>query len=357
MSSLTCQTCGREYHNQNDYLRDTTRFRICTEGHLWFECSCHSGLVLQKGQFSWYTPQDRMSPEASEVFNTVSQLKKTPLMSSASVKLQAQIHDDAVSSKELESSLRRTPKVALQVLSSANHLKPAGVGEITHLEHAVSYLGRSILADLVMAASIQEFQFQTKSFSQDQYWQEAYMTGAIAEYIARNYAPNINKDEAYLAGCLCNVGKVLLAICMPDIADELHHKSNHPQAPQNWCQSEKQLNSISHSILGEVAGALWGFPDYLIHAIGNHHKLPNQVRTLLDMNLMFDEPEEAQTEKGPKLQEIIALANQYSHWVLLQPHRIDHDLLEQYGNVIGLSTKELDELGDAIHSYLHKQAG
>ena len=357
MKPTICQCCSRQYVTE-DYLKGTSKFRVCSKGNLWFECSCGSGLILKKGEFEWYSPTLNMSEAAKTVFSSVQEIKNIPLIPSAVLKLQSIIADENSSNREIGEALKLAPNIALAIIKTANTIKASSVSEITNLEHAISYVGRKTLSELILAESLQDFDFKTHVFSKEKYWQEAILCGKIAEYIAKNYATNVNKDEAYIAASLCNVGKIVSAICFPEVTDDITRTSDNPRRPKTYTESEDQLRSISHVVLGEVAAALWGFPEYIVHALSSHHLRPNEVQDLVedDTDFLDEDDGDDSVDEGPTLQNVVALANQFTHWVMLQPHRIDELLFHKYGKIFGFDEKKLDDIGTALMDFREKEA-
>jgi len=356
MKPTFCQCCERRYESPEDYLKGTSRFRVCPKGMLWFECSCGSGLILRKGEYEWYSPTMQMSEAAATVFKDVQEIKNIPLIPTAVLTLQNAIADETSSSKEIREALKQAPNIAMGVMRTANNLRASGTPEFSSLEHAVSYIGRKTLNDIILTATLQDFDFKTHHFSKDAYWRESILTGKIAEYLAENFAKNVPKDEAYIAGSLCNIGKVVSAICFPDVTDDVSKNVNNPRRPRTWQKAEDELRAFSHIVLGEVAAALWGFPEYVVHATSNHHTLPSKVNEAVTDEPDFLDEDEVQENKGPTLQQIVALANQYMHWILLQPARMDEFLFDQYAAVLGLDSKQKDQLGETLMRFKDQKA-
>lgn len=355
MKPLFCQCCERIYETPEDFLKGTSRFRVCPKQFLWFECSCGSGLILKKGEYEWYSPTLNMSDAAATIFKEVQEIRNIPLIPTAILTLQTVISDEKASSKDIKQALKDAPNIAMGVIRTANNLRASGNPEFTSLEHAITFIGRKTLNDLILSETLQEFDFKTHHFSKDMYWQEAILTGRIAEHLATHYAPNVAKDEAYIAGCLCNIGKVVSAICFPNITDDVAKTVMNPRRPKTWTQGEDSLRAFSHVVLGEVAGALWGFPEYVVHAVSYHHTVPNKVSDISHQELEFLDAD-PKAKKPINVQQIVALANQFSHWILLQPARMDEPLFDMYAKIFQLDDKAKSLLADQLMELKEKVA-
>ena len=320
-----CQTCGREFKSESDVLTHGNRWRICDRGFLWFNCDCQSTLMIPKGKFEWFSPELVLRPEAKTVFNTLPALKNLPNIPSVVMELQQLIQNENVTSKQLAGVAKREPMIASNILKMANNFKITDrTKKIESLEHAISYVGLKAMHDIIVTASIQSFTTKCLVFKPEQFWNEALLSGRIAEHLARQFNPKILPDEAYLAGCLCNVGKIVMSICFPDIADNIVRDENDPTVMRPWVNGEAKHAAPSHRILGEIGASFWGMPDFVAESSTSHHKMPRPG--------------------GPgdlTLGEIAAFANQLTHWLSLEPIKLDKQLLLNLARKSGFVTERM----------------
>lgn len=140
MTFKTCSLCKREYKNEEDFLENTSRWRVCKSGMLWFNCQCDSTLVIPKGKFDWYSPDKVLSSYAGKVFNKLILLKtEIPMMPSAAMEAQSLLLDERSSMKELSLSIRKMPHLAIEIIKIADNMR-IGRNKIESLEHACVYI-------------------------------------------------------------------------------------------------------------------------------------------------------------------------------------------------------------------------
>lgn len=322
-----CKNCGREYRVESDYLKQTSRWRVCDSGHLWFNCSCDSTVMVPKGKFEWYTPDQVLSEEACGVFNRLPNLGTLPHLPTSIMELQAALADSNSSNKLLVEKLRKNAFVATEVLKSANNMRAGRAAEIKSLEHALSFVGRSLVSELALLASLKSIRFRNRVYTQKKFWGEALSIAEIAEFVARRYAPDISSDLAYLAGCLCNIGKVVSALCQPDQLDEVYSLIRRNKDVVGWEAAEAELGVFRHVILGEIAGAFWGLPKEIIEVTVEHHKEPEMAR-----------------ESPFSLSEVVGFANQLRHLVNDASERSDQRLVGLFCEKLSLGQEALDDL-------------
>ena len=328
-----CAHCSRQYMQESDFLVDTNRWRVCDDGHLWFNCGCGSTLVIPKGKFDWYSPDMTMGADAKALFNRLPQMGDMPHIPTTVMELQQLLSDPNVSAGKLASTAKKDPLLAGNLLTIANNLKSSTGNRIESLEHAISYVGMNTLKDLAVTAALRSFKFETSSFNSEKFWDHAFLTGRIAEHLAKEFCKGyIIPDEAYLAGTLCNIGKVVMAISFPEMADSIAKDLANPKNTGPWRDIEKKNKAYDHRTLGEIGCTLWGLPPYVVEVNQSHHSPPES------------------SKDGPVMDDIVGLANQLAHWINLEPHRMDDDLTEAYCRKFGIPKPKLEEIADQLMS-------
>jgi putative nucleotidyltransferase with HDIG domain len=129
---------------------------------------------------------------------------------------------------------------------------------VSTADRAVAYLGLDTLGALVLGHSAFKSgeASRIKGFSLEQLWQHSLDTAAAARMIAVYQKFSQPKaDEAFLAGMLHDVGKVVFATAKNgDLAAEMESH---------------------HAEVGAYLLGLWGFPNPIVEAVAFHHR-PSQ---------------------------------------------------------------------------------
>jgi HD-like signal output (HDOD) protein len=274
-----------------------------------------------------------MSADAKAIFNKLSQKQTLPHIKAAVLELEDKLRDPDFKVEEVAKILRREPLILGEVVRLADREKKARGGDktpITSINHAVTYVGRQALADLVFVASLKLIQPATKDFNIDGFWQEALATALISQHLCRSFARYHSEDEAYLAGFLCNVGKVISAFYFPQEVDAVTRIVKNPASAKPWRIVETDCSFHDHRVLGEIACAFWGIPSYVLESVMKHHDLvPSPAKRL-------------------EIWEIVGFANQLTHWIRLEPQRIEQPLLDGLAIRFGLSPMEVDSLATKL---------
>jgi putative nucleotidyltransferase with HDIG domain len=138
---------------------------------------------------------------------------------------------------------------------------------ITTIDRAVAYLGMDTLGALVLGHSVFQSGVATgiAGFSLEQLWQHSEKTAMAARAIALSEKLTAAKaDEAFLAGVLHDVGKVVFATKAARLPRDA-------SAVDIVAQMEAHHAEVGAYLLG-----LWGFPNSIVEAVAFHHT-PNQA--------------------------------------------------------------------------------
>jgi HD-like signal output (HDOD) protein len=255
--------------------------------------------------------------------------------------IQTMLQDPESEVRDIAREVRSDPFLATEILKVAaglKNLRNPSSPPIESIEHAVTYIGRKTLSDIVLAVSIKGFSVKTQLFNVDSFWNESFQRASISEWLVGKLNIKVSADDAYLAGCLANIGKLISAMCYPEETDKIYETVHGVQTMTNWIKAEKAYPRCNHQILGEVASALWGLPEYILQVCRYHHRNP-KLNANPERNLLV---------------EVVALANIMNHWLALEPAQVEEDFLNSLLAYFKLSYKEFERLIDES-SHLRQQ--
>ena len=191
---------------------------------------------------------------------------------------------------------------------------------ITTASRAVAYLGLNTLGALVLGHSAFKSGVTTgiAGFSLEQLWQHSLDVATTARTLAihENLSPT-QAEEAFLAGMLHDVGKVVFATRAAAAGDD----------PEGSVEARTQQMEAHHAEVGAYLLGLWGFPNSIVEAVAFHHS-PSQAAgdglTLPRLIHIADRLVHQRREKcsgafdrglEPDLLEKLKLADRWSDWL------------------------------------------
>jgi len=178
------------------------------------------------------------------------------------------LSDPEVSTDELHEIISRDQSLAARLLRIANSSCYARRREIKTINEAVVTIGFNTIKSIIISCAMHDF-FKSFGLAEKYIWEHSLGNALICRTIAKKIKyPKI--EEAFLAGLLHDVGKVVLYIKLPKkmllIFQEVY------QNPQlSFAALEKKLLGFTHAHVGGLVARKWNFAMDIVEAIGFHH--------------------------------------------------------------------------------------
>jgi HD-like signal output (HDOD) protein/CheY-like chemotaxis protein len=203
----------------------------------------------------------------------ISRMDRLPSMPALYVQIVEKLKDPDIDVEEIGDI------VALDLAMTAKMLKLVnsaffGLGrQISSPAEAVSYLGMETIKALVL--SIHAFsQFSSTdlgAFSLEELWGHSQTTAGLAREIARMEEGDRNLlDEAFGAGLLHDIGKLVLASNFPKEYDQVLRSGQ--AGSLALLTAEEHTFGANHAEIGGFLLGLWGLPVPVVEAIALHHQ-------------------------------------------------------------------------------------
>jgi len=158
----------------------------------------------------------------------------------------------------------------LQIVNSAFFGLPRRIADIAE---AVSLLGFDTVKGLVLSVKVFS-QFEVGRIPArwlEELWRHSSQVGLFARGIALSEKlPRRSLDEAFTAGLLHDVGKLIFAQNFPDAAVEMIAAA----ATRPLWEVESERFGVSHAELGAYLLSLWGIGEEVVAALAHHHRPP-----------------------------------------------------------------------------------
>jgi HD-like signal output (HDOD) protein len=165
----------------------------------------------------------------------------------------------------LEEDMAMSAKV-LQLVNSAFF----GLGRrVTSVRDAVAYLGLTTLEALVVSSAVFQVFAPSRNIAGFDI-EELQRHGTLVGRIAKGLVPDRAKaDEAFTAGALHDIGKLVLAAEEPDLLAAALTTARATGEPLHAI--EAKLRGSGHAEVGAYLLGLWGLPHTVVEAVAHHH--------------------------------------------------------------------------------------
>lgn len=227
---------------------------------------------------------------------------------------------------DLAEVMQCDPAMSLRLLRTANSAHYGYAGEIASVEHAIVVLGFRAVRNLALSVSALSLFRDGKSGRdvREKLWQHSLGCAAVARQLAPHVS-RITSDEAFLAGIMHDVGKLVFF----DLALDDYLKLSEYSDVADIIDAEDRVFGVTHEQIGERCGMEWGLPPEINSTIRHHHS-----------------PQDSKSDN--ELVSIISVANYLAHaWSIGDEHAptdvnlsdlpqtdlsIDSELLEEVRN-------------------------
>jgi putative nucleotidyltransferase with HDIG domain len=231
----------------------------------------------------------------------------------------------------LTDEIRKDQVLSARALKLCNSVFIGRREKAESLDHALVYLGRTLLMKFVISASINNFFQQAArgySLCKGGLYHHAVGTAVIAEKIA-DLSQKADPMAAYTAGLLHDIGKVVLDQYIQSALPLFYRELQ--QEKKNFIEVEKDLLGIDHIEAGAHLARKWSFPDSLTESIIHHHH-----------------PEDSSRDR--ELVHMVYLADllMSRFHAGLEIERLNTNALNSRLEALGMSTQRFAEIVDVI---------
>ena len=211
----------------------------------------------------------------SRLKTLLSRLETLPSPPALYTQVMAEIQSPNSSFRKVGELIARDVGMTAKILQLVNSAFFGLARRIGSPQEAVSLLGYDTVKALVLSAKIFS-QFDSKRmkwFALDALWQHSLAASLCARTIsASEKMPRKAQDEAFTAGILHDVGKLVLAQNFPDTYAGVLTQARTAGRP--LCDLETECFGVSHAEIGAYLMGLWGLSTDVVDSIAYHHRAP-----------------------------------------------------------------------------------
>ncbi len=203
----------------------------------------------------------------------VSRMSTIPSLPTLYSEILSVINSDSWSIDDVAAIVAKDVGMTAKILQIVNSAFFGFPRHFSSAAEAVGVLGVNTLKALVLSVKLfSQFEKDTVGgLNLEKATQHNMRTGVLAQLIAKKEgASRVVADQAFLAGNLHDVGRLVLAANMPEQYNEVLKLV--AQGELSLIAAEHQVLGISHASLGAYLLSLWGLPQPIVEAIFYHHE-------------------------------------------------------------------------------------
>ncbi len=230
------------------------------------------GLFGKKKKKESIAAGNALSPGiASSIYSTIGS-KGVPSMPQAAEKAFRLATDPKAEARDFIDVIESDEALSARVLKIANSVY-FDRGKKSHtIEEAVLVIGINELKCLLNASTLSEL-FPSKNQFRGILWAHDIATALVSRELAAKFLPE-KKDEAFLAGLMHDIGKLLL---LQRAEEQYNQVIKKVEAGVGFQKAEEEFFPFTHTEVGQLIGERWNFTAELLEVIRNHHAVQTDL--------------------------------------------------------------------------------
>lgn len=222
---------------------------------------------------------------------TIQSIQDLPTLSTVITKMVEMLDSQEASPKELADLIEQDQSILSAILKLVNSAFYGFPRKITSVHQAVVILGFSTVKSIALGASIfkaKPRKGEKEVFDRNALWLHSLGVATASKLIAKKIGHG-DTDEAFVAGLLHDVGKVVFDAQFPDEFREVVEKVEDENIL--ILEAEREVLSLDHAEAGQILLFKWQLPLPVVNAVGFHHdleKAPAQYQRLASIVHLAD---------------------------------------------------------------------
>jgi HD-like signal output (HDOD) protein len=199
-------------------------------------------------------------------------LDRLPKLSPLMTQLLAQLSRRDCEILDLAQTVERDPLLSGQILRLANSAIFGRLRPVASVRHAIAMVGISAMRKFVLASSIANLFSRAKvaaNFSIRRFNVHSVATATLVELLSEE-VPFESGQDAFLAGLLHDIGKLLIAVSLPRQYEEI--LALMAVTGGTLVEAEREVIGIDHAELSGLAVCRWELSEEIQWATWYHHE-------------------------------------------------------------------------------------
>jgi putative nucleotidyltransferase with HDIG domain len=185
------------------------------------------------------------------------------------VTVQRMINDPKSEMTDIARHISMDPALTADLLKIVNSAQYMLSKKVDNISEAVKMVGMRGIKNLLYSYGTQKI-LGGDTREKKALWEHSYKTAFYAYNLAKNFKRDHNLlDDAYVAGILHDMGKIIFANVHPDLLTKIKAFCADKDMPSSTF--EDLSAGMNHAEIGSMVAEKWNFPEQLVHAIQYHH--------------------------------------------------------------------------------------
>ncbi|WP_027180064.1 response regulator [Maridesulfovibrio bastinii] len=205
------------------------------------------------------------------VAHAIASLDELPTLPELYIQLEKELKCEDASVNRIGELIGSDPAMTASIMKIVNSSFFGIYSKVSSPVKAVTLLGLNTIKGLVLGVHLfGRVEDVHKDFSIQLLGEHCQFTALLArEIVNMEEGGREMAEQAFLAGFLHDLGKLILFAAFPEKYEKVLNLLNHEQI--STCDAESQIMGFSHAEVGAYLLALWGFDVPVVEAVYSHH--------------------------------------------------------------------------------------
>jgi len=200
--------------------------------------------------------------------DAIARIQTLPTLPSILSQILATVGDPDASAVELSRHIAADQSLSAGLLKVVNSASYGHYRRVDTITQAVVILGFYEVRNLALAAvAFRSFPRGHSDYDRVQLWRHSLATAIATERCAKMF--RVPSENAFMAGLLHDIGKVVLDALYPDRFRECARRARLEQRPVR--ELEHEIFGMDHADVGALLGQRWLLPPTLVAVLQSHH--------------------------------------------------------------------------------------
>ncbi len=213
----------------------------------------------------------------------IKKLTALPTLDASIQKIMEVAQNPKSSAAEMEEVISKDQSLSGKVLKIVNSAYYGFPRQIDSISQAIVVLGFQAIKNLALTSSVKDMFKESRKGVLDMksLWLHSMATAIASETIAE-YMGYQKKEEAFTAGLLHDIGKLVMNIFVPELREVVEKVK---KGELTFFEAEQETLDINHAVVGKYLLDIWNLPNPIVMAVLYHHE-PMKAEDILYADLV-----------------------------------------------------------------------
>ena len=200
------------------------------------------------------------------------QVDTVSAMPIVAVRLAKLLKNPDESAETITETVQYDPVLTARAIQMANSAALGSGGQVSSLKSALVRLGNDQLLKMALASTVKpsiDKELDGYMLDPGELWKHSVATAVAAEVISKKLDKDF-KEEAFTAGLLIDIGKIVMNIFVGNNASMIETETDGEKL--SFHEAEEKILGIDHSEVGAEMLSQWNFPEEIVAAVRWHHE-------------------------------------------------------------------------------------